>query len=107
MMWMSDVVVSVDPSVRQLPRGFGIISDIMSEFKLSDPFGSAPSKAPFTQSVSTGVPWHNLPITREYTLGQLLDQTVARCGENDAVVYADRDYRLSWFEFSEEVDYVA
>ena len=46
----------------------------MSEFKLSDPFGSAPSAAPFTQSVSTGVPWHNLPITREYTLGQLLVQ---------------------------------
>ena len=76
-------------------------------FKLSDPFGSAPSIAPFTESISTGRSWHNLPITREYTLGQLLDQTVARCGENDAVVYADRDYRLTWYEFSEEVDYVA
>ena len=65
----------------------------MSEFKLSDPFGTAPSRAPFAQSVSTGRPWHNLPVTREYTLGQLLDQTIARCGENDAVVYADRDYR--------------
>ena len=53
-------------------------------FKLTDPFGSAPSKPPFMQSVSTGVPWHNLPVTREYTLGQLLDQTIARCGENDA-----------------------
>ena len=79
----------------------------MSEFKLTDPFGSAPSKPPFTQSVSTGVPWHNLPITREYTLGQLLDQTIARCGENDAVVYADRDFRLTWYEFGEEVDLVA
>ena len=69
----------------------------MNTFKLTDPFGSAPSKAPFSQSVSTGVPWHNLPVTREYTLGQLLDQTVARCGENDAVVYADRDYRLTWY----------
>lgn len=49
----------------------------MKTFKLSNPFGSAPSKAPFAQSVSTGVPWHNLPITREYTLGQLLDQTAA------------------------------
>ena len=49
----------------------------MKTFKLSDPFGSAPSKAPFAQSVSTGVPWHNLPITREYTLGQLLDQIAA------------------------------
>ena len=45
----------------------------MNTFKLSDPFGSAPSKAPFSQSVATGVAWHNLPITREYTLGQLLD----------------------------------
>ena len=79
----------------------------MSEFKLSDPFGTAPRTAPFTQSVSTGVPWHNLPVTRPYTLGQLLDQTIARCGENDAVVYADRDFRLTWYEFGEEVDRLA
>ena len=46
-------------------------------FKLTDPFGSAPTQAPFAQSVSRGVPWHNLPVTREYTLGQLLDQTIA------------------------------
>ena len=78
-----------------------------SEFKLTDPFGSAPSKAPFTQSVSTGVPWNNLPITRDYTLGQLLDQTIARCGPQDALVYADRDYRLTWYEFGEEVDRLA
>ena len=77
------------------------------QFKLTDPFGSAPSKAPFTQSISTGVPWHNLPVTREYTLGQLLDQTIARCGENDAVVYADRDFRLTWYQFGEEVDRLA
>ena len=77
------------------------------QFKLTDPYGTAPSVAPFKQSVSTGTPWHNLPITREYTLGQLLDQTIARCGENDAVVYADRDFRLSWFQFGEEVDKLA
>ena len=77
------------------------------QFKLTDPYGTAPSAAPFKQSVSTGTPWHNLPITREYTLGQLLDQTIARCGENDAVVYADRDFRLSWFQFGEEVDQLA
>ena len=77
------------------------------QFKLTDPYGTAPSAAPFKQSVSTGTPWHNLPITREYTLGQLLDQTIARCGENDAVVYADRDFRLSWFQFGEEVDKLA
>ena len=37
----------------------------MKEFKLTDPFGTAPSQPPFTQSVSTSLPWHNLPVTRE------------------------------------------
>ena len=76
-------------------------------FKLSDPYGTAPTKPPYSQSVSCGEPWHNLPTTREYTLGQLLDQTIARCGVNDAVVYADRDFRLTWYEFGEEVDRLA
>ena len=78
-----------------------------TEFKLSDPFGSAPVKPPFRQSVSAGVPWNRLPVTRRYTLGQLLDQTIARCGENDALVLADRDFRLTWYEFGAEVDRVA
>ena len=60
----------------------------MGEFKLTDPFGTAPSKPPFTQAVSTGVPWNNLPITRNYTLGQLLDQTIARCGPQRAIVWS-------------------
>ena len=77
------------------------------DFKLTDPFGTAPTQPPFKQSVSTGVPWNNLPITRDYTLGQLLDQTIARCGPQDALVYADRDFRLTWFEFGEEVDRLA
>jgi fatty-acyl-CoA synthase len=76
-------------------------------FSLDDPFGSAPSVGPFRQSVSTGVPWNGYPILREYTLGQLLDQTIARCGPQDALVYADRDFRLSWFEFGAEVDRLA
>ncbi len=76
-------------------------------FKLTDPFGSAPSRPPFKQAVSAGVPWNNLPRTRDYTLGQLLDQTVARCGPLDALVYADRDFRLTWFEFGIEVDRLA
>ena len=78
-----------------------------NKFKLSDPFGGAPTKPPFEQSVSTGVPWNRLPVTRRYTLGQLLDQTIARCGENDALVLADRDFRLNWYEFGAEVDMVA
>ena len=78
-----------------------------TEFKLSNPFGSAPVKAPFKQSVSAGVPWRRLPVTRNYTLGQLLDQTIARCGENDALVWPDRNFRMNWYEFGEEVDLVA
>jgi fatty-acyl-CoA synthase len=46
-------------------------------------------------------------ITRELTLGQLLDATVARCPDNDAIVYADRDYRQTWREFADEVDTLA
>ncbi|MDY5954220.1 MAG: AMP-binding protein [Kiritimatiellia bacterium] len=77
-------------------------------FKLTDPFGTTcPSKPPFKQSISTGVPWNNLPVTRPYTLGQLLDQTIARCGVNDALVYPDRNYRLTWYEFGELVDRLA
>ncbi|HBO98251.1 MAG TPA: AMP-binding protein [Verrucomicrobia bacterium] len=79
----------------------------MASFNLCDPFGTAPTQAPFTQSVSRGLPWHNLPVTREYTIGQLLDQSIARCGENDALVYPDRDFRLTWYEFGEEVDRLA
>lgn len=82
-------------------------ANMSKEFNLTDPYGSAPSVAPFTQSVSCGVPWHNLPVTRNYTLGQLLDQTIARCGENDALVYPDRDFRLTWYQFGEEVDRLA
>lgn len=76
-------------------------------FRLTDPFGTAPSRPPFKQSVSTGMPWLNLPVTREYTLGQLLDQTIARCGPQDALVYADRDLRLTWYEVGIEVDRLA
>ena len=46
-------------------------------------------------------------ITRERTLGELLDETVARYPHNSAVVYVDRDYRQSWLEFSADVDRVA
>ena len=39
-------------------------------------------------------------ITREATLGQLLDETVVKYPDNEAIVYADRDYRETWSEFS-------
>jgi fatty-acyl-CoA synthase len=46
-------------------------------------------------------------VTREATLGQLLDETVARCPDTEAIVYADRDYRETWREFSDTIDRVA
>ncbi|MBI0583310.1 MAG: AMP-binding protein [Methanomassiliicoccus sp.] len=46
-------------------------------------------------------------ITREATLGQLLDETVAKCPDTEAIVYADRDYRETWREFSDTIDRVA
>lgn len=78
-----------------------------SLFKLTDPIQTAPCRPPYLQAASRGLPWNNLPVTRDYTLGQLLDQTIARCGPQDALVYADRDFRLTWYEFGVEVDRLA
>ena len=47
------------------------------------------------------------PPVRDITLGQLLDETVARFPDNEAVVYVDRDFRLTWREFSALVDRLA
>lgn len=44
---------------------------------------------------------------REITLGRLLDETVEEYPDNDAVIYVDRDYKLTYREFSEEVDRLA
>lgn len=44
---------------------------------------------------------------REITLGQLLDETVDNYPENDAIVYVDRDLRLTWAEFGALVDDLA
>ena len=41
---------------------------------------------------------------REKTLGQILDETVARFPDQDALVYADRGYRQTWREFADTVD---
>lgn len=41
---------------------------------------------------------------REKTLGQILDETVARFPNQDALVYADRGYRQTWREFADTVD---
>ncbi|MDR0339680.1 MAG: AMP-binding protein [Desulfovibrio sp.] len=44
---------------------------------------------------------------RDRTLGDILDATVSRFPDNDAVVYVDRDYRRTWREFSDDVDILA
>ncbi len=46
-------------------------------------------------------------VLRERTLGQILDETIARFPKNDAVVYVDRDYRQTWEQFGETVDDLA
>ena len=47
-----------------------------------------------------------LPLL-DITLGQMLDQTVARFPDNDAIVYVDRDFRLSYRQFQQSVDDLA
>ncbi len=58
----------------------------------------------FTQSVSKGPVPAGVQATRELTLGQAFDATAAKYPGQDAVVYADRGYRLTWSQFKEEVD---
>ncbi|MDY0259013.1 AMP-binding protein [Desulfovibrio sp.] len=41
---------------------------------------------------------------REWTLGQILDHTISRFPDNEALVYADRDFRQTWREFGDVVD---
>lgn len=44
---------------------------------------------------------------KELTLGQILDQTVKKFPDNPAIVYVDRDFRLTYKEFSQVVDETA
>jgi len=44
---------------------------------------------------------------KELTLGQILDQTVQRYPDGEVLVYVDRDFRLTYREFSLLVDEVA
>ncbi|MFO7912493.1 MAG: AMP-binding protein [Desulfotignum sp.] len=44
---------------------------------------------------------------REITLGKLLDETVAQFGDNDALVYVDRDFRLTYRQLKDLVDEMA
>ena len=44
---------------------------------------------------------------REATLGQLLDETVARFPHREALVYVDRNYRMTWRQLGEQTDRLA
>ncbi len=44
---------------------------------------------------------------REITLGALLDEAIEKWPDNEAVVYVDRDFRLTYREFGELVDDLA
>jgi fatty-acyl-CoA synthase len=44
---------------------------------------------------------------REITLGDLLDETIAKFGGHDALVYVDRDFRLTYRQFGGLVDEMA
>ena len=46
-------------------------------------------------------------ITSDERLGDLLDKCIRNHPDNDAIVYVDRDIRLSWKEWGIEVDRVA
>ena len=48
----------------------------------------------------------NMPefILQERTLGQMLDETVSRFPDKEALVYVGHDYRQTWSEFADTVD---
>jgi len=68
---------------------------------------TAPTQGPFLQAVSMGPLPPGLSLTRDWTIGQMFDATVAAHEHQDAVVYADRNYRLTWGQFKTEVDRLA
>ena len=48
-----------------------------------------------------------VPPLRDLTLGELLKETASKFPDQDAVVYVDRDYRLTWQQFDELTDELA
>ncbi|NCC24858.1 MAG: AMP-binding protein [Deltaproteobacteria bacterium] len=46
-------------------------------------------------------------VLRELTLGEWLDRTADRYPDNEAVVYVDRDFRLTYAQFRDVVDQLA
>ena len=46
-------------------------------------------------------------VLQERTLGQMLDETVARFPDREALVYVGHDFRQTWSEFAGTVDRLA
>ena len=80
---------------------------VPAPFAASSPALTAPTQGPFPRAVSMGPVPPGTSATRDLTLGQLIDATAAAFPDQDAVVYADRDYRLTWHQFKQEVDRMA
>ena len=49
----------------------------------------------------------NRPALQEKTLGAILDDTIEKYPDNEAVVYIDRDFRLTYRGFGDIVDQLA
>lgn len=47
------------------------------------------------------------PALRAITLGQMLDEAILQHPDNEAVVYVDRNFRLTYRQFGELVDNLA
>ncbi len=76
-------------------------------FRAISPVGTAPTQGPFAVAASMGAVPPGAAVTRDLTIGQVFDATAAALPDQDAVVYADRDYRLTWSQFRDEVDRMA
>jgi len=79
----------------------------MAAFTVSAPALTAPTRAPFELAVSMGPLPEGIEAIRELTIGEAFDATAAAFPDQDAVVYADRNYRLTWSQFKQEVDLLA
>ena len=70
-------------------------------FTVSSPAMTAPTEGPFAQSVSMGPVPEGVGATRALTIGEAFNATAAAYPDQDAVVYADRNYRLTWGQFKQ------
>ena len=57
--------------------------------------------------MDTNIGLNDLAGLKELTLGQILDQTVEKFPDNEAIVYLDRNFRLTYKQFSDLVDETA